>query len=282
MLWGQCVAQCLLDALVAVLWRAHSHKGLWLLSAIQPALPPSSPHPLPQRPSRSAASRSKSSSTAKPAGTQAMDPLSLAELHHLQTQANLRRQSTANTAHLLGAIGAPDPAVLFAAAAAEGAAVAAAAAAMLVQQSQAAPQARRLSVVGGTDGGSSSWSQEEGESEESPEFTLRRTTARTAGPAGAPGAAPAPAAPMAAAAAAAGLALPPAQHHYLQPPAPAPSRDQEVPTPAPAAGTPAVQSIVLPEALLPLRLDLPVPAAAGAGAAAGSSPPPGEVGSVLL
>ena len=221
-----------------------------------------------QRPSRSAASRSKSSSTAKPGGAQGADPLSFAELHHLQAQASLRRQSTANTSHLLGAIGGPDPAALFAAAAAEGAAVAAAAAAALAVQ-QPVPQGRRLSVVGGTDGGSSSWSQETGDSEESPEFTLRRTTARTAG-AAAPLAMPATAA---AAAAAAGLALPPAQHHYLQPPAAAPNREQQVPTPAPAASTPAVQSIVLPEALLPLRLELPV--APAAGAADGQSP--GEV-----
>lgn len=206
---------------------------------------------------------------ARPAGTQAMDPLSLAELQQLQAQANLRRQSTANTSHLLGAVGAPDPAALFAAATAEGAAVAAAAAAALAVQ-QPVPAARRLSVVGGTDGGSSSWSQEEGESEESPEFTLRRTTARTAG--AAPPVAPAAAAAVAAAAAA-GLALPPAQHHYLQPPAAAPSREQQVPTPAQAGATPAVQSVVLPEALLPLRLDLPV--APAAGAVGGQSP--GEV-----
>lgn len=225
-----------------------------------------------QRPSRSAASRSKTSSTAKPGGAQGADPLSFAELHHLQAHANLRRQSTANTSHLLGAISGPDPAALFAAAAAEGAAVAAAAAAALAVQ-QPMPQGRRLSVVGGTDGGSSSWSQETGDSEESPEFTLRRTTARTAGTA-APLAMPA----TAAAAAAAGLALPPAQHHYLQPPAAAPNREQQVPTPAPAASTPAVQSIVLPEALLPLRLELPV--APAAGAADGQSP--GEVRCYLM
>lgn len=223
--------------------------------------PPSRPPPLPplppQRPSRSSASRSKSSSTvAKPLGTEPLAELQQLQAAHL---ASLRRQSTANTSHLLGApaaaapAGGASPAALFAAAAAEGAAVAAAAATVLAQaQGQKVGQVqlqrratgpaqrpRRLSTAseaGTTEGSSNSWSQED---DSSPEFTLRRTTARTGGSGGARRGA---------------AALPAAQHHHLQPPASA-SVEQQAPTSVLAAA--AVPAALLPEALPLLRVGPP-------------------------
>lgn len=212
-----------------------------------------------QRPSRSSISRTKSSSTAaKPLGP---DPL--AELQQLQAahMANLRRQSTANTSHLLGTAAAAaaavavtaSPTALFAAAAAEGAAVAAAAAAVLAQAqvqeqhggqqqhrrpADSAQRARRLSTasdVGTTEGSSNSWSEAEGEQDSSPEFTLRRTTARTGGSGGARRGA---------------ASLPTAQHHHLQPPAAASVGQQML-----AAA--AVPAAMLPEALPLLRVAPP-------------------------
>jgi hypothetical protein len=227
-----------------------------------------------QRPSRSSASRSKSNSTLSKQLEQMGD-----------VGANPRRQSTANThGGMAAAAGAylADPAELFAAAAAEGAALAAAAAGGGGARRGAAARhvgaSRRLSTVSEVAATfEDSWSQEEEEEygatddededeeaeeedDSSPDFTLRRTTARTSGrtasrtAAGAGGAAAG--AGAAAAMAAAGLPLPPSrQHDFLQPPAQA--QAQQVPTPHPPTCAPAAPAVVLPAALLPLKLELP-------------------------
>ena len=180
----------------------------------------------------------------------------------------------------------------------------------------AAGAARRLSSVSEVGGNDLSWSHgseedEKQEEDSSPEFTVRRTTARTAGrgvPRTSSGAGSAGLDVAAAAMAAVGLPLPPAvavlqqqqlrhqqqqqqlqqqlqqpvsswqqqqqqqQHNHLQPPASvaAAAAVHAVPTPAP----------VLPQALLPLNLDLPATALQQRGAADGL-PPPDEVSSPL-
>ncbi|KAI3424394.1 hypothetical protein D9Q98_009947 [Chlorella vulgaris] len=226
-----------------------------------------------ERPSRSSASRSTSTSTAT--GAQTLE---------LEGIVNPRRQSTANTyggshqaAALAAAGAAPNPLAFFAVASAEGAPLAAAAATVAGSDGAgqwAAPRgaaaSRRLSTVpervgarelGWNSGASSSGMEEEEdeddkEGEASPEFTIRKTTARTASRT---------ASRTAAVTAAPGPPLLPKQqlqqqqHHHLQPPAvSAAAPEVQVPTPTPSAAVPAAApAVVLPEALLPLKLELP-------------------------
>jgi hypothetical protein len=170
-----------------------------------------------------------------------------------------------------------DPAAFFAAAAAEGAALVTVAAAAADAGGGArlagvlrAGASRRLSTVaenGAAKAGGGGWGSVGSEAEEesdgsgcSPEFTLRRTTARTAGRAARTAHAASPATKPQDGFKAPAQAEP--QHHRLEPPAGASGEQQQVPTPAPAAAMPlAAPHVVLPGVLLPLKLELPLESA---------------------